>query len=156
MCLFCHMTSFGWLGIMIQHTPSIICAFQFPVDFRLEILFPHIFWFPVHQNWVGIGGFTLSKLRHVGDGEKSISSCLDTSSQVISPLVLPQSAFCALEKTDWSKLDRFKFLILDILSARRVSAELQLQSQSEPIGSSGIQRIIFDRILERVMHGCGL
>jgi hypothetical protein len=41
-------------------------------------------------------------------------------------------------ETDWPKLDLFKFLILDILSARRVSAELQLESQSEPMGSSGI------------------
>ncbi len=32
MCLFCHMTSKGWLEIMIQHTPSIICDFHFPVD----------------------------------------------------------------------------------------------------------------------------
>jgi hypothetical protein len=53
---------------------------------------------------------------------------------MISPPVLPQSAFCALKKTYWSKLDRFKFLILDILSAWRVSAELQLESQSEPMG----------------------
>jgi hypothetical protein len=56
--------------------------------------------------------------------------------------ILPQSAFCALKKTDWPKLDRFKFkfFIFDILSARRVpvSAELQLESQSEPMGSSGI------------------
>ncbi len=58
MFLFCHMTSVGWWEIMIQHTPSIICNFHFPVDFRLGILFPHIFWF-LHQNWVGIGWFTL-------------------------------------------------------------------------------------------------
>jgi hypothetical protein len=64
---------------------------------------------------------------------------------------------CALKKTGWpgrTELGRFKFLtqILDILSAsasaaagaaggaRRVSAELQLESQSEPMarGSSGI------------------
>ncbi len=53
------------------------------------------------------------------------------------------SAFCALEleKTDWPgpKLVRFfKFLVLDILNARGVSAELQLESQSEPMGSSEI------------------
>jgi hypothetical protein len=35
--------------IMIQHTTSIICDFHLPVDFRLDILFPHIFWF-LHQN----------------------------------------------------------------------------------------------------------
>jgi hypothetical protein len=81
-----------------------------------------------------IDGFTLTKLRHVGDDP----SCLDASSPMIAPPVLQQSAFCALKNTDWPKLDRFKFLVLDILSARRVSAQLQLESQSEPMGSSGI------------------
>jgi hypothetical protein len=83
---------------------------------------------------VGVSGFNLTKLRHVGDEEKPIPSCLDTSRPMIAPPVLPQSAFCTLKKTDWPKLDCFKFLILDILSARRVSAELQLESQSEPMG----------------------
>ncbi len=81
-CLFCHMTSVGWLEIMIHHTPSIICDFHLPVDFRLDILFPHIFGF-LHQNWVGIYGFTLTKLRHVGDKEKTIPSCLDTHSPIL-------------------------------------------------------------------------
>ncbi len=136
-CLFCHMTSVGRLEIMIRHTSSNICDFHSPADFRLDILFRHIFWF-LHQNWVGIGGFTLTKLRHGGDEEKTIPSCLDTSSPMIAPPVLPpQSAFCALKKTDWPKLDRFKFLVLDIFNAWRVSAELQLESQSEPMGSSG-------------------
>ncbi len=61
---------------------------------------------------------------------------------MIAPPDLPQSAFCALKKTDWPKLDRFKFLVfkLDILNVRTVSGELQLESQSEPMGSqsSGI------------------
>ncbi len=89
---------------------------------------------------MGIGWFTLTKLtRHIGDKEKIIPSCLDTRSPMIAPPVLLQSAFCALKKIDWLKLDRvFKFFILDILSARRVSAELQLESQSEPMGSFGI------------------
>ena len=87
---------------------------------------------------MGIGRFTLTKLRRVGDEEKTIPSCSDSRSPMIAPPILPQSAFHALKKTDWPKLDRFKFLILDILSARRVSAELQLESQSEPMGSSGI------------------
>ncbi len=119
-CLFCHMTSAGGLEIMIQHTPSIICDFHFPANVRLYILFPHIFWF-LHQNWVGIGGFTLTKLRHVGDKQKAIPSCLDTRSPMIAP---PVAAECILrsKKTDWPKLDWFKFLVLDILSAQRVSA----------------------------------
>ncbi len=87
---------------------------------------------------MGIGGFTLTKLRRVGDKEKTIPSCSDTSSPMIAPPVLLQSAFCALKKRDWPKLESFKFLILDILSARRVSAELHLLDQSEPMGSSGI------------------
>ncbi len=135
------MTSIGRLEIMIHHIPSMICDFHCPVDFRLDIRFPHIFWF-LHQNLVGISGFTLTQHRIVGDEEKTIPSCLDTSSLMIAPPVLPQSAFCALKKTDWPKLDRFKFLISDILNAQRASAELQqefsLESQSEPMGSSGI------------------
>ena len=87
---------------------------------------------------MGIGGFTLTKLRHVGDEEKIIPSSVDTRRPMIAPPVLPQSAFCALKKTDWPKLDRFKFLILDILSARSVSAELHLLDQSEAMWSSGI------------------
>ncbi len=89
---------------------------------------------------MGIGGFTLTKHRSVGDIEKTVPSCLGTSSPMIDLPVLPQSAFCALKKTDssWPKLYRFKFLILDILNARRLSAELQLESQSEPMGASGI------------------
>ncbi len=131
-CLFCHMTSIDRLETMIHHI-------HITVDFRLDILFPHICssWF-LHQNRVGIGGFTLTKHRSVGDEEKSIPFCLNTSNPMIAPPVLPQSAFCALKKTDWPKLDCFKFLVLDILNARRVSAELQLENQSEPIGSSGI------------------
>ncbi len=121
MCLFCHMTSVGWLEIIIQHTPSIICDLHLPVYFRLDILFSHIFWF-LHQNWVGIDWFTLKKLKDVGDEEKIVPSCLDTHSPIIAPPVLPQSAFCALKKTDWPKVNRFKFLSLYILSARRVSA----------------------------------
>ncbi len=74
---------------MIQHTLSIICDFHFPVDFRLDTHFPHIFWF-LHQNQVGIGGFTLSRLRRVGDEEKTIPSCLDTRSLMIAQLVLMQ------------------------------------------------------------------
>ncbi len=87
---------------------------------------------------IGPGGFTLTKLRHVGAEEKTIPSWSDTSSPMIAPPVLPQSAFCALKKTDWPKLDRFKFLILDVLKARRVNAELQLEGQSEPMGLFGI------------------
>jgi hypothetical protein len=110
------------------------CDFHFPADFRLYLPFPHIFWF-LHQDWVGLDGFTLTMLSHVGDEEKTIPSCLDTHSPIIAPPVLPQSAFCALKRTDWPKLDRFKFFISDVLCARRVSAELQLECQSEPMGS---------------------
>ncbi len=64
---------------------------------------------------MGIDGFTLTKLRLVGDEEKTIPSCSDTLrvSPMIAPPVLPQSAFCALKKTDWPKLDRFNFQVFD-------------------------------------------
>ncbi len=68
-----------------------------PCRFHALYSFPHIFWF-LHQNRAGIGGFTLTKHRSVGDEQKIIPSCLDTSSLMIAPPVLPQSAFCALKK----------------------------------------------------------
>jgi hypothetical protein len=107
--LFCQMTSLGWLELMIQHTPSIICDFHFPVDFRLDILLCHIFWF-LDQNWVGIDGFTLTKLRYVGDEEKTIPSCLDTRSPMIAPSVLPQSrgAFCSPKKNRLAEVRTFQ------------------------------------------------
>ncbi len=91
---------------------------------------------------MGIGGFTRTKLRNVGDEEKSIPSSLGTSSSMIAQPVLPQSTFCAKNKTDWPKIDRLKFSVLDILNARRVSAGLQLEtcveSQSEPMASTWV------------------
>ncbi len=126
------MTSISRLEIMIHHPPSIICDFHCSIDFWLDILFPHIFWF-LHQNWVQTSWFTLTKHRSVGDEEKTIPSCLDTSSLMNAPPVLLQSAFCALKQTDFLKLGCFKFLVLDIFNARRVSAELQLENQTDGV-----------------------
>ncbi len=49
------------------------------------------------------------------------------------------------------KLD---FLVLDILNARRVSAELQLESQSEPMGSSGFNALLSIGFWNGLIH-CG-
>ncbi len=95
MCLFCHMTSVGWLEIMIHHTQCIICDFHFPVDFRINTLSS---FGPCIR--MGIGWFTPTKLRSVVDEEKTIPSCLDTSSPMIAPPVLLLTTFCALKKTD--------------------------------------------------------
>ncbi len=90
---------------------------------------------------MGIDGFTLTELREVGDEDKTIPSCLDTRT-------VTQPNYCSTrfaaerilrpKKTDRPKLDRFKFLVLDGLNARRVSAELQLEGQSEPMGLFGV------------------
>jgi hypothetical protein len=82
---------------MIHHTTSINCDFHFPVDFRVDILFPHIFWF-LHQDRVGIDWFTFTKLRHVVGKEKIIPSGSDTRCPMIAPPVFLQSALCALKK----------------------------------------------------------
>ncbi len=96
-CLFCHIAFVrGWEN-MIHHMPSIICDFHLPVDFRLDILFPHIFRF-LHQNWVETRGFTLASLRKFGEADKTIPSCKDSSSPKIAPPDLLQSAFCALKQ----------------------------------------------------------
>ncbi len=113
MCLSYPMQSVGRLELILYHTSSNICDFHFPVDFGLNIRFPHIFLF-LHQNRVGKSGFTLKKLRIVGDEDKIILSSLDTRtsrSSIITQPVLPQSAFCA-QKKQRPKLDRLKFLVL--------------------------------------------
>jgi hypothetical protein len=56
---------------------------------------------------------------------------------MMAPLVLLQSTFCALKKK-MAEVGSFQFLVLDISSARILSAELQLESQSETMGPSGI------------------
>jgi hypothetical protein len=70
---------------------SLPCWFQDQYSFSSYILVPA-------TELSGIDGFTLHKLRRVRDKEKTIPSCLDTSSPMIASPVLPQSAFCALEK----------------------------------------------------------
>ncbi len=49
LCLSCWMPSIGSLQFMFYCISSNICDFHFPVDFRLNDLFPHIFSF-LHQN----------------------------------------------------------------------------------------------------------
>ena len=78
-----------------------------PCRFQARYSFPSYLWF-LNQKWVGIGGFTLTKLRHVGDEEKTIPSCLDTRSPMIAPPVLPQSAFCALKKNRLAEVRSFQ------------------------------------------------
>ncbi len=101
----CHL---GRLELMLYRTSSNICDFLSPLDFGLNVLFPHIFWF-LHQNSVGISGFTLTKLRNVGDEDKTILSSLDTKSSMIAQPVLPQSA----NKNRLSEVRSFQYLVLD-------------------------------------------
>ncbi len=111
MCLSYQVPSVDSLELTLYHTSSNICDFHSPVDVGLNVPFPHIFWF-LHQNRLGIPGFTLPKLRNVGDEDKTIWSSLDTSSLMIAQPVLQQSALCALKKTDWPKSDCYKFFAL--------------------------------------------
>jgi hypothetical protein len=97
--------SVGSLELMFYHASSNICDFHFPVDFGLNVLFPHIFWF-LHQNRVGMSGFTLTKPRNVGDEDKTILSSFNISSSMITQPVLQQSALLAAE------VERNKFLLL--------------------------------------------
>jgi hypothetical protein len=107
MCLFCSMSSVGSLELMLYSTSSNICDLHFPVDFRLDDLFPHIFWF-LHQNRVGIDGFTLTIDKNIGDEEKTIPSSLDTSTPMIAHQFCSRAHSALKKQTDWPKL-RFKF-----------------------------------------------
>ncbi len=74
-----------------------ISDFLFPVEFRIDILFPHIFWF-LRIEWGKAGSLVLSlQVTSVGDETKTITSLLDTGSPMIALPVLPQSAFRALK-----------------------------------------------------------
>jgi hypothetical protein len=51
-CLICHMTSVGWLEIMIQHTTSIICDLHFPQvpsRFQARYSFPSYLLIPASE-----------------------------------------------------------------------------------------------------------
>ncbi len=89
---------------------------------------------------MGIGGFTRSKLRSVGDEEKIIPSSVDTRRPMCSTRFAAKRILRP-ENNRLAKFRFFKFLIFDILNALRVrlvSAEVQLESQSKLMGSSGI------------------
>ena len=72
-------------------------------------------------------------------GEMHILASLNDPGPQLKPAVYTccRQPVPKARKTDWPKLDQFKFLILDIFSARRVSAELHLLDQSEAMWSSG-------------------
>ncbi len=100
---------------------------------------------------MGNRGFTLTKLRHVGIEEKTIPSCLDTSSPMIAPPVLLQSAFCALKKTDWPKLDRFRNSLRAWPSSGRVPGRAG-QRTFHPLQPFWMQRKAAQWYLHQQLH----
>ena len=97
LCLHCCMLSWYWLEFMIYHVFSLGFDFYIPIDFGLNVLFPHIF-SVLHRSNVETCWFSL--VMHVNPLTEQISmqSSLDSRISTMLLSVLEQSAF-ALPKT---------------------------------------------------------
>jgi hypothetical protein len=77
------------------------------------------------------------QLRQVGDQDKTIPSCLDISSPTIAKLVLQQSVFSTLKKTDWPKLDRFQVFGFRHLKCSESECRI---TAGKPVRTDGVVR----------------
>ena len=103
---------------MIYHVSSLGFDFYIPIDFGLNVLFPHIF-SVLHRSNVETCWFSL--VMHVNPLTEEISMQssfkLDSRISMLLPPVLAQSAFALPKKikTLWPRLTRLRFLVLDAL-----------------------------------------
>ena len=102
---------------MIYHMSSLAFDFHIPIDFGLNVLFPHIF-SGLHRNSVETCWFSLVMHESPLTEEISMQSRLDSRISMLLPPVLAQSAF-ALQKKKikmlWPRLKLLRFLVLDAL-----------------------------------------
>ena len=97
MCLHCCMLSWYWLEFMIYHVSSLGFDFYIPIDFGLNVLFPHIF-SALHRYSIETCWFSLVMHESLLTEEISMQSSLDSSISMLLPPVLAQSAFALPKK----------------------------------------------------------
>jgi hypothetical protein len=101
---------------MIYHLSSLGFDFHIPIDFGLNVLFPHIF-SVLHRYDVETCWFSL--VMHVSPLTEDISmqSRLDSRISMLLPPVLAQSAFELPKKikTLWPRLTLLRLLVLEAL-----------------------------------------
>ena len=101
---------------MIYNVSSLGFEFHIPIDFGLNVLFPHIF-SVLHRNSVETCWFSLVMHESPLTEEISMQSSLDGRISMLLPPVLAQSTFALQKKikTLWPRLTLLRFLVLDAL-----------------------------------------
>ncbi len=125
---------------MIYHVSSLVFDFYIPIDFGLNLLFPHIF-SVLHRSNVETCWFSL--VMHVNPltEEVSMQSSLDSRISMLLPPVLAQSAF-ALPKQNQNPLAQIK--AFEVFGFRRIvtgpsgCAEAMQLSRIRPVLSDGV------------------
>jgi len=127
---------------MIYHVSSLGFDFHIPIDFGLNVLFPHIF-SVLHRSNIETCWFSL--VMHVNPltEEISMQSSLDSRISMLLPPVLAQSAF-ALQKKNQNPLAQIK--AFEVFGFRRIvtgpsgCAEAMQLSRIRPVRSDGVVR----------------
>ncbi len=127
---------------MISHVSSLAFDFHIPVDFGLNVLFPHIFSvlrrYSIETCW-----FSLVMHESLLMEEISMQSSLDSRISMLLPPVLAQSAF-ALPKKNQDTLTQIRsfevFGFRCVVTGPQGCAEAKLLSSIRPVRSDGVVR----------------
>ena len=98
LCLLCWILSVHRLQILIYHLYSLGIDFLIPVDFGLNVLFPHIF-SVLHHNSIETSWFSLVIHESPLTEEKSMPSSLDTRISMLTPPVSRRAHLRSQKKT---------------------------------------------------------
>ncbi len=108
------MLSVRRLQILIYHLSSLGIDFVIPVDFGLNVLFPHIF-SVLHHNSIETGWFSLVIHESPLTEEKSMPSSLDSSILMLPPPVSRRAHLRSKKKliAKLSQIKTLEFFALD-------------------------------------------
>ncbi len=127
---------------MIYHVSSLGFDFHIPVDFGLNVLFPHIF-SALHCNSIETCWFSLVIHESPLTEEISMQSSFDSRISMLLPPVLAQSAF-ALPKKNENTLAQIRlfevFGFRCIVTDPKGCAEAMWLSSIRPVRSDGVVR----------------
>ena len=137
LCLLCCILSVCRLKNMICHSSSLDFDFHIPVDFGLNVLFPHNF-SVLPCNSIETSWFSLVIHESPLTEEKTMPSSIDTRISMLTPPVSRRAHF-ALPKKTYTQIKAFEvFAFRCILTGPRGCAEAIGFSASEAMGSSGV------------------
>ncbi len=120
---------------MISNVSSLFFDFHIPVDFGLNVVFPHIF-SVLHRNSVEICWFSLVMHESPLTEEISMQSSLDSRISMFLPPVLAKSAFALPKKNQnpLAQINAFEvFGFRHIVTGPRGCAEAMRLSSIRPV-----------------------